>query len=172
MVRRGRPKGRPACGNPVCWRPIIRGCVIHRIRGGLPTWEPLQLRSLGPRRPADCELRPALSTGFAAGSPRGSPYDCGPWDRGGLRTATGDLRYPQDSRRAPHVGAPTIAVLGTAATCGLRPATCVIHRIQAGRLLGVPYDAVRGTAADCDLRYSQDSRRAPHAGAPTVTMPD
>ena len=41
----------------------------------------------------------ALFTEFAAGSPRGSPYDCGPWDRGGLRTADCDLRtaFSQDS---------------------------------------------------------------------------
>ena len=121
VARRGRPKGRPACGNPVCWRPIIRGCVIHRIRGGLPTREPLRLRSMGPRRTATCGLRPAacVFTGFAVGSLRGSPYDCGPWDRGDLRTADCGLRYPQDSGGTPF-GRPLRC--GPWDRCGLRTA--------------------------------------------------
>ena len=111
-----RPKGRPACGNPV--------------------GNPL----------------------FAAGSPRGSPYDCGPWDRGDLRTAACVIHRIQAGR-----------LLGVPYDCGpwdrgdLRTADCVIHRIQAGRPLGVPYDAVHGTAADCELRsaFSQDSGGTP-----------
>ena len=77
MASRGRPKGRPACGNPVCWRPIA----------GIP--------------------RDANSTSQSADA-----------DSSPIKGALG--------------GTPTIAVRGTAADCGLRPATCVIHRIRGG----------------------------------------
>ena len=46
----------------------------------------------------------ALFTEFAAGSPRGSPYDCGPWDRGGLRTATCGLRFHRIQAGLSHEG--------------------------------------------------------------------
>ena len=118
-------------------------CVIHRIRGGLPTREPLRLRSLGPQRPADCDLRPAFSQD-SGGTPFRRPLRCGPWDRGDLRTATCDLRYPQDSGGTP---------FGRPLRCG-------------------PWDRGGLRTATGDLHYPQDSRRAPHVGAPTVTMPD
>ena len=101
VVRRGRPKGGPLWESR--WRPIIRGCVIHRIQAGRPLGRPLRMRSVGPRRTVFIYI-------IHSGLPTGSPYGCGPWDRGGLCLST---LFTAGSPR----GAPTGAVRGTAAAC-------------------------------------------------------
>ena len=80
-------------------RPVT--CVIHRIRGGLPTREPLRLRSVGPRRPAVCGLRPAFIHRIQAGRPLGVPYDAVRWTAAVCCLRTAACVYSQDSGGTP-----------------------------------------------------------------------
>ena len=100
---------------------------IKGALGGTPT-----MRSVGPRRPAVCELQPAFIPIIHSGRATCAPLQCGPWDRGDLQAAFISIIRG---------GLPTWEPLrcGPLDRGGLRPAFIPI--IHSGLPTGSPYES-------------------------------